>query len=511
MIQRTCLSIVAAGFAAFAATAALAQKAEDTVRIAVNDSFATLDGFHAPSDESSAFDRIVYLPLISYDQQKKQWFPVLAKSFKRIDNQTIEFDLREDVTFHNGNKFDAQDVKGTLEYLADPATKIRFKSRYDWVKNVEILGPYKVRLNASRPVVMDYGFLSYRMRMRDIETMNALADKAEYGKTAVGTGPYRVASIDRNAGIALERVENHFEGGKYYPAPAKKVRALFIPDRQTQVAQLLTGNIDLMRNITSDDERNLAQNPNLAVTPTGSEMLLYTTFDAAGRSKNKAMMDARVRKAFIMAIDRDQLMKHLIPGGNIAIKTNSICFATSIACETSTHPSSYNPAEAKRLLAEAGYANGFDLQLDVHEPVRYIAEALAGEVRKIGIRASIVSMPIAVYTKRRGDGEFTAFTGFNPAGTHPDAAQILDFFFGADRDYWNDPLIDKNIELGEAEFDEKKRTALYTPILDKVNQEAYIFPISELPIVWAHHKDIFLKPNPISNSLPMLGDYGWKK
>ena len=509
--MRKLLSFAAASLAMLSAGAAVAQKSEDNVRIAVNDSFATLDGFHAPSDESSAFDRIVYLPLINYDQKKKQWVPILSKSFKRIDNQTIEFELREDVTFHNGNKFDAQDVKGTLEYLADPATKIRFKSRYDWVKSVEILGPYKVRLHASRPVVMDYGFLSYRMRMRDIETMNALEDKAEYGKTAVGTGPYRVVSIDRNAGIALERVENHWEGGNYYPAPAKKVRALFIPDRQTQVAQLMTGNIDLMRNITSDDQMNLAKNPNLAVTPTGSEMLLYATLDGAGRSKNKAMMDPRVRKAFIMSIDREQLMKHLIPGGDIAIKTNAICFATSIACSATTEPYGYNPAEAKRLLAEAGYPNGFELQLDVHEPVRYIAEAVAGEVRKVGIRASITSMPIAAYVKRRGDGEFTAFIGFNPAGTHPDAAQILDFFFGADRDYWKDPMILKNIELGEAEFDDKKRTQLYTPILDKVNTDAYIFPISELPIVWAHHKDIVLKLNPLSNSLPMLGDYGWKK
>ena len=509
--MRPFISFAAAALAVFSAGAAVAQKSEDTVRIAVNDSFAILDGFHAPSDEAAAFDRTVYLALMNLDQQKKQWVPVLAKSFKRIDNQTIEFELREDVSFHNGNKFDAKDVKGTLEYLADPATKIRFKSRYDWIKNVEILGPYKVRVHASRPVVMDYGFLSFRMRMRDVETMNALEDKAEYGKTAIGTGPYRVVSIDRNAGLALERVENHFEGGKYYPAPAKKVRALFIPDRQTQVAQLMTGNIDLMRNITSDDQKNLAQNPNLAVTPMGSDMLLYTTFDAAGRSKNKAMMDPRVRKAFIMAVDRDQLLKHLIPGGNIATKTNAICFATALACETKTDVYSYNPTEAKRLLAEAGYPNGFDLQLDVHEPVRYVAEALAGEVRKIGIRASITAMPISAYVKRRGDGEFTAFTGFNPAGTHPDAAQILDFFFGADRDYWNDPMIDKNIEMGESEFDEEKRTALYTPILDKVNKEAYIFPISELPIVWAHNKDIVLKVNPLSNSLPMLGDYGWKK
>jgi peptide/nickel transport system substrate-binding protein len=506
-------SILAAGLAAalIHAAPAAAQKADDTVRIAVNDTFSTLDSYHFPLDEAAAFDRSVYLPLISYDQKKKQWVGVLAKSIKRIDQTTLELELRDDVVFHNGNKFDAADVKGTLEYLADPALKIRFKTRYDWVKSVEILGPYKVRIHGTRPVVMDYGFLAYRMRMRDIETMNALADKADYGKNPVGTGQYRVLSIDRNAGMVLERVENHFEKGHYYPAPVKRVRALFIPDRQTQVASLLTGTIDLMRNITSDDEKNLAANPNLGVTATGSEMLLYTTFDGAGRSKNKAMTDARVRKAFIMAVDRDALLKHLIPGGASAIKTNAICFPTSIACEPTTDVYPYNPTEAKRLLAEAGYPNGFDLELDVHEPVKYVAEALAGEVRKIGIRASVVPMPIAVYVKRRGDGEFTAFTGFNPAGTHPDAAQILDFFFGADRDYWKDEMILKNIDAGEAEFDEAKRTKLYTPILDKVNREAYIFPISELPIVWAHQKDVVVKPNPLSNSLPILGDYGWKK
>jgi peptide/nickel transport system substrate-binding protein len=505
------MSFVAAIVAALGAGQAWAQKAEDTIRIAVNDSFPILDTYHYSLDEAAAFDRGVYLPLISYDQAKKQWVNLLTKSFRRIDPLTIEFDLREDVTFHNGNKFDAADVKGTFEYLADPNVKIRFKSRYDWVKNVEILGPYKVRVHAKKAFSTDLGMLAYRMRLRDIETMNALADKADYGKNPNGVGPYRVTSIDRNTGLTLEAVPNHWEGGKYFPQPVKRVKAIFMPDRQTQVAQLMTGNIDLIRNITLDDEKNLALNPNLAVTPTGSEMLLYVTLDAAGRSKNKMMTDVRVRKAFIMAIDRDMLIKHILPGGSIAYKNKAICFPTTIACAPTTDVYPYNPAEAKRLLAEAGFPDGVDLVLHAHEPVKYVAEAIAGEVRKVGIRASVESMPSAAYVRMRGNGEFTAFTGFFPAGTHPDTAVINDFFFNDNRDYWQDPMIHKQMKAGDDEMDEAKRTQLYTPILDQVNREAYILPVSELPIVWAHNKDVVVKPNPLTSSLPNLGDYGWKK
>ena len=78
--------------------------------------------------------------------------------------------------------------------------------------------------------------------------------------------------------------------------------------------------------------------------------------------------------------------------------------------------------------------------------------------------------------RMRGNGEFTVFTGFFPAGTHPDMAVLNDFFFNDNRDYWQDPMIRKAMDDGDNEFDDAKRTALYTPILDKVNKEAYILP-----------------------------------
>ena len=240
-------------------------------------------------------------------------------------------------------------------------------------------------------------------------------------------------------------------------------------------------------------------------------MLLYVTLDALGRSKNKAMTDERVRKAFMMAIDRKLLQKQILPGGDIAQTPDAICWRSMIACESTTQPYAYNPVEAKRLLAEAGFANGFDLVLHAHEPVKYVAETIAGEVRKVGIRASVEGLPNAAYVRQRGDGEFTAFTGFYPAGTHPDAQVMLSFFFESNRDYWKDPVIAKAASDGEREFDDAKRGKLYTAALDRVNQAAYILPVSELPIVWAHNKDVFIKANPLTKAVPILGDYGWKQ
>lgn len=489
---------------------ALAQKSADTIRIAINDTFAVLDEYHFASDEAGAFDRSVYQPLITYDEHAKKWVNVLASSWKRIDPKTIEFELRENAVFHNGNKFSAADVKATFDYLADPKVNIRFKERYDWVEQVEILGPHKVRVIAKRPMSTALGLLAYRMRIHDGTYMKTLSDIADYGKAPVGTGHWKVTSIGRNEGLVLERVETFWGDAHYYPAPLKRVRGVFMPDRQTQSAQLLTGGIDLMRNITADDATNLSKQPNIGVTPTSSSMLLYVTLDAAGRSKNKAMTDPRVRKAFMMAIDRKLLQQSILPGGDIAATPETVCWRSMIACEVSTTPYGYNPTEAKRLLAEAGFPNGFDLHFDAHEPVKYVAEAMAGELRKVGIRASIEALPNAAYVRKRGDGEFTAFTGFYPAGTHPDAQVMLSFFFESNRDYWQDPVIAKAAADGEQEFDDLKRGKIYQAAFDRVNEGAYIFPVSELPIVWAHHKDVFVKANPLTKAVPILGDYGWK-
>jgi peptide/nickel transport system substrate-binding protein len=123
----------------------------------------------------------------------------------------------------------------------------------------------------------------------------------------------------------------------------------------------MTGSIDLIRNPTADAARDLAGISGTAITARHNGMLMYVTLDAQGRSDNKVMKDQRVRRAFMAAIDRKELAKAVIPGGEIAEILDGICVPADIGCAATTKPPAYDPAEAKKLLAEAGYPDGFDL------------------------------------------------------------------------------------------------------------------------------------------------------
>ena len=489
---------------------ALAQKSKDTLRIAINDPFSVLDPYHFPQDEVGYIARGIYGHLIDYDEHNGKYVPELASSWKRIDPVTLEFKLRHDITFSSGNPFTSADVKKTFDYLSDPKVKIRFKARYTWVKEVQTPDPYTVRIISKKPKADDLSTIAYRYHIYDGVYHDSLENKADYGKKAPTTGPYEMTELDRANGITLVRFKDFKLGNEYFRAPIGTIRGLWMPDRQTQIAQLFTGGVDVLRTITADNARELAGRPGIKITATASKNLLYITMDKAGRSDNKVMTDERVRKAIFMAVNRDALLKNYVAGGSIAERPPGICFKSTIDCKITTTPTGYDPAGAKALLAQAGHPNGFSLQLDVFAPIKEIAEAIAGDLQKVGIKVTVNPMPLSVYVKRRGAGKFTAFVGYYPTVAHPDTGNMLNFFFGANRDYWNDPMIDKAAAAGATELDPIKRTAIYTPALNKATDAHDIYAISELPTVWAHTSDVEIKDNQLSVAEIRPQDFFWK-
>ncbi len=486
-----------------------AQKSADTIRMSIINMFSVVDPYHFLVDENGQFFRTIYQPLIDFDEHKQRFVPTLARSWVRIDNTTLEFELRDDVTFHNGNKFTADDVIATVDYITDPKTQLRSKQNYDWAR-AEKIGPYKIRIHAKEPFAFDLSALAYRFKILDGKVLAGLETKADYGRVApVATGPYKINYVDRNKGIQVERFDGLVAGKGYYRAPVKFVQGLPIADRQTQQAQLLTGGIDLLRNITGDDAAELAKVPNLKVTPTVSANLLYVTLDAAGRSENKAFKDERLRKAFIMAIDRESIVKNIVPGGEIAELPKAICFKDTTGCAPTSNVYAYNPAEAKRLVVEAGHPDGVDLVLYASQPVAYIAQAIAGEVRKVGIRASVQPLQAVTYTKKRDDGELTAFINYYPTIIEPDVKNLLNWFFNDSRDYADDKIIADAFKSALTEFDLEKRAKIYAPALDVINTKAYVLPLTELPMVWAHTQDVKILKNPLSAGEIRVGDWAW--
>jgi peptide/nickel transport system substrate-binding protein len=212
----------------------------------------------------------------------------------------------------------------------------------------------------------------------------------------------------------------------------------------------------------------------------------------------------------MMAVDRPMLAKTVIPGGEIADILDGICVKADVGCSATTKPPAYDPDGARRLLAEAGYPDGFDMELNVHAPIKEIGEAIAGQIRKVGIRATVRPLPLALYVRLRGEGKMTAFNGFYPTAAQPDMDNIFDFFFNGNRDYWNDPVIKEVQKAAHVEFDDKKRTALYEKGIDRVNTMNYILPVADLPIVFVHSKDVRIADNPLSAMDNRLGDFFWQ-
>ncbi len=499
----------------FASGPAAAQKSKDTLRYAVGDAFANISSYCSPVQEVGNFARRIYMYLVQIDEYEKKFVPGLAKSWTRIAPDTVEFELRDDVKFHNGNKFDADDVVRTVEFLQDPNIPLQNKVRYGWIKKVEKLGPYKIRVQAQKPNVTDMAELAYRIQIQDAEAYDSLpaGEKCDYGRlTPYGTGPYKIVSIDKNKGVAVERYDDFKGDPKYLSAPIKRIEGIPIPDRQTQVAQMLTGGIDLVQDIPVDIAESLKNNPNITISEMPAGTFIYIMLDAAGRSGNKPLTDPRVRRAIFMALDRPTIIKNIVPGGKsgAAQPLMSFCFKTDAGCAHTIDPPKYDPEGAKKLLAEAGYPNGFDLTYDVFNPIKDVGVAIAGELLKVGIRATVNPVTIAVFYKKWSGGESNMISVNFPDFLFPDADVPLKTFFYAAGDYSQDPVIHNAVETGTLEFDPKKREAIYSKAFDRINEQSYAIGFSSMPMVFALSKEVEVKRDPLSAGAYFITDYHWK-
>jgi len=165
-----------------------------------------------------------------------------------------------------------------------------------------------------------------------------------------------------------------------------------VPDVQTQVARMMTNQQDIMYQVPKDVAEFLGKNPDLNISVRPTVMFAYFIPDAADRSKIGIFKDKRVREAFMMAIDRKAIVKALMPKeiSNMPLQ-QSMCHPWHIGCASSVNPPGFNPEKARQLLKAAGVPSGFKIGLTTWGPSIQIAEAVAGQLRKVGISASAAS------------------------------------------------------------------------------------------------------------------------
>ncbi len=498
--------------ASVAALPAMAQKKADTIRYATSEAIKSVDPYFFTLFEAAPIYRMVYETLIRHDDRAGKFVPHLAKSWKVVEPGVYEFDLREDVTFHNGAKLDADDVVYIMNWTIDPKVRIHNKNRYTWVKSVEKLGPYKVRITAAKASPADLLQISLNTYTYDSETHKALKDPEDYGRNPVGTGPYKITKVDPNTAVTALRFDG-YKSDVTRPAPrVARLDGLFIPDQSVQIAQLITGGIEIMRDPSPDQMSELGKHPELQVSTVESLNLIYLQYDVANRAGNKAMTDVRVRQALSAAINRDELVKHVAAGGHSARVLQSMCFEVMIGCELKANPPpAFDPAKAKKLLAEAGYATGLEVELVSRQPSKDAAVAIAGYWNAVGVKTSVQLMTVSTLDKARSEGKLQAYIGERPWTSLPDASYPMTVFFETPaRDYWRDAAMKEAGNKGAETFDEEARKKIYQGIFSRINEEAFMLPVHSLPNVFIHQKDVKIYPNAMTDYDQSIADFGWK-
>jgi peptide/nickel transport system substrate-binding protein len=483
-----------AALAAFAASSAQAQKAKDTLRMAATEPSSTVGYYLDPKPDTVFSSEAVYDALVSYDMKAGKVEPLLAKSWRRVDDRTLEFTLRDDVTWHDGAKFGAADVISTLRWLIDPATTVRFKQNWSWIDKVEPADANAVRIVAKAPTPYDLIRFAYVTAIQPAHLMDKFDGKATPQMAPVGTGPYRVVS--RNPALLTLEKNPNWRGNAAKPGTnIGRITIATIPEHGTRLAQLLAGNLDLIQQVPIAQAKDLARDPRFAYSVVQGRSFMYVAYDAKGRSGAKPVQDERVRRALAMAVDRKALIE-LQAGDAPLVSPEAMCWKDQIGCDYTLPLPPYDPDGAKKLLAEAGYPDGFDIEITTFaSAVGDVAEAVAGQWYKIGVRAKIDRRTVASYRGKQRDGKIQIMVAAWPAGNIPDVSGTVEAFFGeGPADYSGDAELHALAAQSGAEMDPEKRKAIGRKLFDRATEKVYFYPVAPYPSVLVHTREVAVGP-----------------
>lgn len=418
----------------------------------------------------------IYDTLYSRDPKTGKVIPSLAESAKGLSPTSWELKLRRGVKFHNAEPFDAESVKFSVERILNPDQKSPIRGQFSWIKSVEVVDPHTVRLHTHKPYPLVEEMLAFgNFEMVPPRYVKEKGD-AQLAVNPVGTGPYRFVEWKKGDRLTLEANEQYWGG-----APAvKTVVFRVIPETATQIAEVLSGGVDLIRAVPPDQLPALQGNPNVRVTTAKILRVVYLSMDAAGRASKTPVMDVRVRRAISHAVHVEEIMQKVL--GGLAVRTNGAGMnPLAFGFDPEIKPYPYDPERARKLLAEAGYPNGFEIPMNTYAgsivSVEQVSQAVQGYLARVGVRAKIkhfedVGQYLAQLRAGKLEGTVLQSWGYNSVF---DADSLYYIFFkrGEPYDYGTTDELSGLIEEARSTVDPAKRRQLYSRAQRLIAEQAY--------------------------------------
>jgi peptide/nickel transport system substrate-binding protein len=453
-------------------------EADTQVIISQGSDIVTLDPKFISGRETQNVLRLMFDSLYHRDDNM-QIVPWLATSIENVDDLTWRFNLRDDVTFSNGNDFKANDVKFSVERLLEDDSQ--FSAR-GFVDKVEVVDDYTVDISTKEP------FAAFMTRvvlwhMTDEEYFNEVGADG-FLSDPVGSGPYTFVEWVKDEQLVLEANPNYWRG-------AQSIETVIfrpIPEASTRLAALEAGDVNIIAEVPTLYVNQPAENVEIATIPGTRAFFLALNVNVA------PFDDVRVRQAMNYAIDTEALVEFVLNGLARTIDNPLLPEAFGYS-ETPVY--SYDPELALSLLADAGYADGFEMELDTYAAGKEMSEAIAGQLSEVGITANITVYEGSALTARKEPGYSQTYFG-SWGNSEADADGILSKQFYSKRygcdlvtyDYpapesgygdaakgcyytgYGNTDVDTAVEEGKLNVDPAVRQAAYAQALEIIVEEA---------------------------------------
>jgi peptide/nickel transport system substrate-binding protein len=472
-MKRWLLGLTALFLVALLVPVGAGAQGKDTIIIALPNHAPTLDP-HMHFERVGVLVNINMFDSLLHRSNKLEFEPSLATSWKSINDTTWEFKIRKGVKFHDGSTMTAEDVKYSFDRVLEPGQEKKKSPQYGNVraiKEVKIVDADTIQLITDKPFPLLLERLVYFgiVPKKHIEKVGEEA----FGSTATsGTGPWKLVEWKRDQHIKLEAFDQHWRGKPAF----KYVVFRSIPEVATQVAELKTGGVDIIRNVSPDLLGDIKGHPQTRISTTPILRVHYISLDMRTAPFDKKP----ARQAANYAIDKQSMITKMMAGLGRQVPT--VVQPPAFGFDPSVQPYPYDPKKAKQLLAQAGYPNGVDITLHSSSTEwRPQFEALGEMLSEVGLRTT---------TKMWDPGPaWNKFFQAEGKGTHGqygnwgnysvfDADAVLHPFYHTEPGGWIGKHyarvegLDKLIDEGRSTIDQARRKQIYARIQAMIKEEA---------------------------------------
>lgn len=459
--------------------AAPASKLTD-IKVGLAGEPTTLDPHGASLNSlNAAVQSCLFATLVEYDSDTQSWIPYVATSWEWTDDITLTVKIRDDVYSQNGTHLTAEDVVYSLKRGGSNPALANTYTYFD-VPAIEAVDDTTVLIRVKEPNTGAYGTLGLApcalVCKADVE---AVGEEA-FARNPVGTGPYKLDHWD--AGNEIVIVGNKDFWGD---APAfNSITFKFIPDTNARSLALQSGDIDFVENLGASMIPSLKGKDNVVIHQSDIAQTQIVWFNP----ENEYLSNLQVRRALEYATNKEAIIASVFNGvGKVA---DSIFTTPSKQYIPPEEDRSYNPEKAKQLLKEAGYENGFTLELACYESTDYqnLLQMIQQQWAEVGVTCNIVTLDKGAFFDKIYGGNFDVYTihmvGADPMGRVASCQSSIPREGGNIILYAN-PRVDELLRLVNAEKDENKKNEYYKEMAQQFRADCPYIPIAETYLISA--------------------------